>query len=168
MKFLKFFFKVNICLGCVLVSNNSQIILKDDDEIKQMIEEYVKSKNFLKKNVFLIIKLLESKYSYVSKEEINSIVRQLNSNFKKKEINSKEDLDKESCIEDFNEYMRTTYNKVYENFGELIVKKIKSSGKVELDSSKCLFFIPGYCIDEFLDSLKKNQCDIRFSNNESL
>ncbi|ORD98342.1 hypothetical protein A0H76_2681 [Hepatospora eriocheir] len=57
---------------------------------------------------------------------------------------------------------------MFEKFGKLIVKKVKSSGKVELDSSKCLFFIPGYCIDEFLDSLKKNQCDIRFSNNESL
>ncbi|ORD98401.1 hypothetical protein A0H76_2573 [Hepatospora eriocheir] len=52
-------------------------------------------------------------------------------------------------------------------FGKLIVKKIKSSGKVK-DNLLSLLYLPRYCIDEFLVSLKENQCDISFSNNESL
>ncbi|ORD95735.1 hypothetical protein HERIO_2252 [Hepatospora eriocheir] len=167
MNFSKIFFEVNVILGCTLVSNTSQINLEEDDEIKEMLKEYVKSKNFLKKNVPLVIRLLESNYSYASKDEINSIVRQLNINFKKKQINSKDHLDKESCIKDFNEYIRTTYDKMFLNFGELIVKKVKSSGKVK-NNPKCLSYIPRFCIDNFINSLKKNQCDIKLNNDESL
>ncbi|ORD99490.1 hypothetical protein A0H76_770 [Hepatospora eriocheir] len=170
MNFSKVFFKVNVILGCTLVNDNdtiSNIILEEDDEIKQMFKEYVKSKNYFKKNVPLIIRLLESNYSYVSIDEINSIVRQFNNNFKEKQINSEEDLDKESCIEDFNEYIRTTYNKIFEKFGKLIVKKLKSSGKVK-DNPECLLYLPRYCINEFIVSLKENQYDIKLNNNESL
>ncbi|ORE00215.1 hypothetical protein A0H76_1950 [Hepatospora eriocheir] len=168
MNFSKIFFKVNVILGCTLVSNNSKINLEEDDEIKEMIKKYVKSKNFLKKNLPLVIRLLESNYSYVSKNGINSIVNKLNINFKEEQINSKDHLDKSGCIKEFKKYVSNTYDKMSLNFGKLIVKKFKSSGKVELDSSKCLSYAPEYCINEFLVSLKKNQCDIRFSNNESL
>ncbi|ORD92860.1 hypothetical protein HERIO_2652 [Hepatospora eriocheir] len=132
-----------------------------------MIEEYVKSKNFLKKNAPLIIRLLESKYSYVYIDEINSIVKQLNINFKKKQINSEENLDKENYIKDFKKYIRTTYGDMFKKFGKLIVKKIKGGDKVK-DNLLSLLYLPRYCIDEFLVSLKENQCDISFSNYESL
>ncbi|ORE00565.1 hypothetical protein A0H76_2697 [Hepatospora eriocheir] len=168
MKFLKFFFKVNICLGCVLVSNNSQINLEEDDEIKQMIKEYVKSKNFLKKNVPLIIRLLESNFSYVSIDEINSIVNQLNINFKKEQINSKEYLDKKECIRDFKKYIHITCNKMLKRFGKLIMMKVKNIDQVKLDSFRCLSFLSKKCIYEFLDSLNENQKDIKLSNGESL
>ncbi|ORD92959.1 hypothetical protein A0H76_2890 [Hepatospora eriocheir] len=170
MNFSKIFFEVNVILGCTLVSDNntiSNIILEEEYEIKEMLKEYVKSKNFLKKNAPLIIRLLESKYSYISIDEINSIVRQFNTNFKKKQINSEENLDKENCIKDFNEYICTTYDKMFKKFGKLIVKKIKNSSKVK-DNPLFLLYKPKYCIDEFLVSLKENQCDIKLNNNEFL
>ncbi|ORE00216.1 hypothetical protein A0H76_1951 [Hepatospora eriocheir] len=168
MNFSKIFFEVNICLGCVLVSNNSQIILEEDDEIKQIIEECVKSKNFLKKNVPLVLRLLESKYKNLSIDEINSIVNQLNINFKEEQINSKDYLDKSGCIDDFNIYIIIKLNDKLERFGKLIIRKVKNNNQVEFDCSRCSSFQSTKCIFEFFDSLNKNQKDIKLSNGESL
>ncbi|ORD97797.1 hypothetical protein HERIO_331 [Hepatospora eriocheir] len=168
MNFSKFFFKVNICLGCTLVSDNSYIILEEDDEIEQMIEEYMELKNFLMNNVPLVIRLLESKYCDLSVDEFNSTVRQLNINFRKEQINNKEDSDKKECIRDFNNYILIKLKDKLERFGKLIIRKVKNNNQVELDCSRCSSFQSTRCIYEFLDSLKENKKDIRLSNDKSL
>ncbi|ORD97340.1 hypothetical protein HERIO_797 [Hepatospora eriocheir] len=167
MNFSKIFFEVNICFGKTFVSNVSQIILEEDDKINQMIEKYVQSKNFLKKNVPLVLRLLESKYKNLSKDGINIIVRQLNINFKKEQINSKDHLDKENCIIDFNKYIFAEYHTILNEFSELIVTKVKNDILVEINTAYNSSRLSKVHINELLDLFKKNQIDIIYRN-ESL
>ncbi|ORD99111.1 hypothetical protein A0H76_1390 [Hepatospora eriocheir] len=169
MNFSKIYFKVNICLDCTLVSDNniSNIILEEDDEINQSVNKCVQLKNFLIKNIPLVIRLLESKYSCVSMDEINSILNQLNINFKEEQLNSEEYLDKYDCIGYFNRYINGLVDDLI-LFGKLIIIKVKNSDQVKYDISDCSSCDPINCIYKFLDSLKKNQKDIRLSNDESL
>ncbi|ORD99369.1 hypothetical protein A0H76_965 [Hepatospora eriocheir] len=132
-----------------------------------MIEKYVQSMNFLKKNLPLVLRLLESKYKNLSKDGINIIVRQLNINFKEEQINSKDYLDKSGCIDDFNEYIFAEYHTILEEFSELIVTKVKNYILVEKNTAYNSSRLSKVHINELLDLFKKNQIDIIY-NNESL